>query len=142
LTFDIRKTAAWLDTEGNVRRAGEAIRATVVQKEIAPLEHYSQFVSVEFGVKCVVERHGKKCWHVRHVATPKYLDAVEPFLETENKRHQLQRARQFYAERLFRRMFGIVRRGGRRRTTLTRETALLLWEKRRKREAERKQVIA
>jgi hypothetical protein len=98
LTFDICKTAAWLDTEGNVRRAGEAVRATVVQKERAPLEQYSQFVSVEFGVKCVVERHGKKCWHVRHVATPKYLDAIEPFLETENKRRQPQKATQFYAE--------------------------------------------
>jgi hypothetical protein len=142
LTFDICKAAAWLDTEGNVRRIGEAIRATVVQKERAPLEQYSQFVSVEFRVKCVVERHGKKCWHVRHVATPKYLDAVEPFLETENKRFQLQKARQFYAERLFRRMFGIVKKGGRRRTTLTHETALLLWATRRKREAGKKQLVA
>jgi hypothetical protein len=50
--------------------------------------------------------------------------------------------RQFYAERLFRRMFGIVKRGGRRRTTLTHETALLLWETRRKREAEKKQLVA
>jgi hypothetical protein len=79
---------------------------------------------------------------VRHVATPKYLDAVEPFLETENKRRQLQKARQFYAERLFRRMFGIVKRGGRTRTTLTHETALLVWAKRRKREAEKKQLVA
>jgi hypothetical protein len=141
LTFDIRKTAIWLDTEGNVRQVGASIRATVVQKERAPLERYSQFVSVEFGVKCVVERHGKECWHVRHVATQKYLDAVEPFLETENKRRQLRKARQFYAERFFRKMFGTERRGGSTRTTLTHETALLLWVRRRKKEAE-KQLVA
>ena len=122
-------------------RVGNAVRATIVQKEREPLEAYGQFVSERFGVKCVVERHGKYAWQVRHVATPMYLDSVEPFIETENKKEQVRRARQFYAERIFRRMFGIERRGGKTRTSLTRETALRLWGVRRKRAAERKESL-
>jgi hypothetical protein len=129
------KVAAWLDTEGHLGQVGGSFRATVVQKEREPLEHYSQFVSVRFGVRCVVERHGK-LWHARHVASPRYLDSVEPLLETENKRKQIRKARQFYAERIFRRMFGIMKKAGRTRTSLTRETALLLWVARRKKAKE------
>jgi hypothetical protein len=85
---------------------------------------------VSFAVRCVVERNGKH-WQARHVASPRYLDSVEPFLETKNKRRQVMRARQFYAERIFRKMFGIVKKGGKTRTSLTRETALLMWVARR-----------
>jgi hypothetical protein len=82
-------------------------------------------------LKCVIEKHNT-CWEARHVASLKYLDAVEPFIETENKRRQIRKARQFYALRMFRRMFGIVKKGGKTRTSLTRETALLMWVERRK----------
>ena len=141
VTFDMCKVAAWLDTEGHLGQAGNAFRATIVQKEREPLEHYSQFVSSHFGLRCVVEKHNAY-WQARHVASPKYLDSVEPFLETENKRRQIRKARQFYAERIFRRMFGIVKRGGRTRTTLTRETALLLWVERRKKKAVISELLA
>ena len=141
MVFDMCKAAAWLDTEGHLGQAGNSFRATIVQKEREPLENYSRFVSVWFGLRCVVERHNQ-CWEARHVASPKYLDSVEPFIETENKRRQIRKARRFYAERAFRRMFGIVKRGGKTRTSLTRETALLLWVERRKKKAATNQRIA
>ena len=136
------KVAIWLDTEGHLGQPGNSIRATIVQKEREPLERYCLFVSARFGLRCVVERHGENAWQARHVASPIYLDSVESFLETENKRNQVRIARQFYAERAFRKMFGIEKRGGKTRTSLTRETALKMWELRRKKAAERKVLLA
>jgi hypothetical protein len=125
LTFDLCKTGCWVDTEGNLRINGKAARGTVVQKEREPLENYSEFVSATFRVKCTVERHAG-CWQARHRVSLEFLDAIEPYIETMNKRRQIARIRLFYAERMFRKMFGERRRGGRKRTSLTHETASIL----------------
>lgn len=67
LDFDVGKAADWVDTEGHVGIVGKAVRVTVVQKEIAPLEEYGRYVSVTFNVTCTVEKHGP-CWEVRPLA--------------------------------------------------------------------------
>lgn len=137
MTFDICKTGSWLDTEGNMRIVGAAVRVTIVQKEKEPLEEYCKFVSLRFCVTCTVERHGRY-WHARHVGTPNYIDSIEPFIETRNKREQISRARRFYAERMFRRLFGIERRGGLKSTSCTHETSMKALEIRREKWATRK----
>lgn len=86
---------------------------------------------------CTVERHGR-LWHARHIGTPNYLDSVEPYIETRNKRQQISRARRFYAERMFRRLFGVQLRGGLKRTSFTHETSMRALEIRRRKWAARK----
>ncbi len=66
----------------------------------------------------------EKCWHVRHLGTLDFLERIEPFIETRNKREQIGRARRFYAERMFRKLFGVELRGGVKSTSFTHETSL------------------
>ena len=125
MDFDVGKAADWVDTEGHVGIVGKAVRVTVVQKEIAPLEKYGRYVSVTFNVTCTVEKHGP-CWEVRHLGTLDFLEAIEPFVLTANKKDQIAKARAFYAERAFRRLFGEELRGGRNEIAPACEAAALM----------------
>ena len=113
LAFDECKVGVWVDTEGNIQTA-ESIRVRVVQKEIEPLEQYCAFVSARFRVNCIVrqrrgDRDGKvfKEYQADHVASGEFLDAIEPYVETANKRQQIAKARMLLAYRGFKRLFPV-----------------------------------
>lgn len=76
----------------------------VAQKEREPLSEYCQYVSARFGIRCTVAKVAS-CYQAEYVATLEFLDAIEPLMETDNKKRQITEARKLYAERGFRLTF-------------------------------------
>lgn len=109
-SFDECKVAAWIDTEGHIGVVGtkqfprSSAIARVAQKERKPLSEYCRCVSAWFRIRCTVAKVSS-CYVAQHVATLEFLDAIEPFIETENKKRQISNARKLYAERGFRLTF-------------------------------------
>ncbi len=109
LVFDESEAGARVDAEGSMIMYKDFFRMRVVRKEIEPSEGYREFLSKRLRLETIMRRRilqEKGDWvsleyEADHEGTIRFLDLIEPHIETRDGREQIARARLGYAAKAF-----------------------------------------